>query len=452
MGGIPDIIQDGKTGLLFEGGNYEDLADKLRLFTKNPEQVDEFRKNIHPIKSIAEDAGQLEGLYKKALVVKQKPEMSTVSNDIKRRQSESVIIVTYNSSPTIRACLDSVLKYTPKAEVIVVDNASADETKSILAEYSGRIITILNNENKGFSFACNQGIRASKGQHIILLNPDTVVTPDWAERLIAHFKPGVGAVGPVSNYVAAMQKAELYVKESLPAATGINEFAQKLYEWNQGQGRETRLLIGFCMALSRKVLDEVGLLDEDLFLGNDDIEISWRLRQKGYKLIIATDTFIYHEGQVSFKSQKEQASKLVRESDQRLYIKLEAHYGVGNVPTPMELWGIDFFNPEGARFRSERPTFAAVYIVYDDITWLETSLESIYAECDAVYFLVSDRPWYGEPTDNRRTIDCIKNFPDAEGKIHIVHGSWKIEVDKRNEGLDILRKAGYTYCFIIRYR
>jgi len=361
----------------------------------------------------------------------------------------SVIIVTFNSATTIRACIDSVLKHTPDTEVIVVDNASSDNTQTILREYeTGKLITtIINNDNKGFSYACNQGIRASSGEYLILLNPDTVVTPLWADRMLAHFRPGVGAVGPLSNYVNLPQFAQLYAKEELREHTLADDLSEKLYLWNRGQEKETRLLMGFCIALPREVLDKAGLLDEDLFLGSEDLEISWRLRQKGYKLIIATDTFIYHEGQVSFKSVKEPPS--TQESAEKLYQKLEAHYGKGNVPHPMELWGIDYFKPKGASFRSLKPTFAAVYCVYDDVAWLEDSIESIYHAVDAVYFLVSDRPWYGQQTDNRTTLKHIMAFPDPYNKINIVEGTWTNETDQRNAGLEIIKDKGYTYCFVI---
>jgi GT2 family glycosyltransferase/glycosyltransferase involved in cell wall biosynthesis/predicted Zn-dependent protease len=372
-----------------------------------------------------------------------------VSSEKINKLKTSIIIVTFNSAPTIRVCLDSVLHNSPGAEVIVVDNASADETQLILRDYeaSKLIIAIINYENKGFSYACNQGIRASSGEYIILLNPDTIATPDWTSHMLAHFRPEVGAAGPISNFVAALQQAPLYAKEPLRKDSTIDELARKFYHWNRGKGKETKLLMGFCMAFPRKVLNEVGLLDEDLFLGNDDLEISWRIRQHGYKLIIATDTFIYHEGQVSFKSQKERPS--TGDSTQRLYEKLVQHYGEGNVPHPIELWGIDFFEPKGAKFRSLKPTFAAVYCVYDDIAWLRDSLESIYSAVDAVYFLISDKPWYGQATDNKTTIDCIRTFPDPHSKIEIIHGKWSNETDQRNAGLDILKEKDYTYCFVI---
>ncbi|HFB52652.1 MAG TPA: glycosyltransferase, partial [Anaerolineae bacterium] len=100
----------------------------------------------------------------------------------------AIVIVTYNSENSIRACLDSVLENThTAAEIVVVDNASADGTRDILAQYGGRIRTILNNENLGFSAACNQGIRATRGDFVVLLNPDTIVTPGWLRQMQAHF-------------------------------------------------------------------------------------------------------------------------------------------------------------------------------------------------------------------------------------------------------------------------
>src|SRR5574337_2163684 len=261
--------------------------------------------------------------------------------------SVSIVIVTYNSASTIRACLDSVLNEARLAtDLIVVDNLSTDETRSVLREYQGPIATILNPDNIGFSAACNQGIRASSGQHVVLLNPDTVVTSGWLERLLSHVTAGVGAVGPVSDYVAGLQKLHLYLPAHRPATMTLAELADLLDGVNQGRAVETKLLIGFCMLVPRKVLDEVGLLDEDLFLGNDDLDLSWRLRLRGYKLLVATDTFVHHEGQVSFKSEAtSETSRLVQESTDRLYAKLVTHYGPDSVPSPMELWGIDWFKP-----------------------------------------------------------------------------------------------------------
>ncbi len=298
----------------------------------------------------------------------------------------AVVIVTYNSESSIRMCIDSVLENTRiPAEIVAVDNASTDGTREILAQYGKRIRAILNNENVGFSAACNQGINATGGDYVVLLNPDTLVTPGWLRQLTAHFTPDVGAVGPLSDYVAGRQKFQLYLPDDRPAELNLQSLMELLHRHNRGKSVETKLLIGFCMVLSRAALNDVGLLDESLFLGNDDLDISWRLRNAGYKLLVATDTFVHHEGQVSFKTEaKSKTDALVQQSTDRLYEKLVAHYGEGNVPPPTELWEINWFRPTNAHFRAVAPApetpdglTSIIILVHNQLELTQTCLTSI---------------------------------------------------------------------------
>ena len=266
----------------------------------------------------------------------------------------NIVIVTYNSANSIRQCLDSVIKYTDteKSKIVVVDNRSSDETRKILSAYKEHVFLILNDDNFGFSAACNQGIKYLKSEYVVLLNPDTVVTQRWLEKLLAHFKPNVGAVGPTSDYVAGLQRIQNYLPKRL---SEINDFSSlsKILENNIHKYVETKLLIGFCIAISSEAIQKVGLLDEALFLGNDDLDFSWRLRLAGYRLLVATDTFIHHAGQVSFKTEKKsKTDKLVSKSTEILYKKLLDYYGVGNVPDPRNLWGIDWFKPINGVFNT----------------------------------------------------------------------------------------------------
>lgn len=302
------------------------------------------------------------------------------------KKSASIVIVTYNSADSIRACLDSVLQYNQfSAEVIVVDNASVDDTRAIIGGYTGRITVILNDQNKGFSAACNQGICASSSDYVVLLNPDTVVTPGWLDKMLAHFTPGVGAVGPTSDYVAGLQKFQLYLPEDRPKEFNLDTLLS-LLDRNRGKFIETKLLIGFCMALSRQALNKVRLLDENLFLGNDDLDISWRLRQHGYKLLVATDAFVHHKGQVSFKTEKKSTTdNLVQESTNILYAKLAAYYGEGNIPSPEDLWGISWFAPTHAGFRiptnqtvfSAPPLTSIIILTHNRLEDTQLCLQSI---------------------------------------------------------------------------
>src|SRR5947208_11192139 len=99
--------------------------------------------------------------------------------------SVAVTIVSYNSRRYIGACLDAVLRQTGIfLEVIVVDNASTDSTRDILARFSGRIRVIYNDNNVGFAAGQNQAIQASRADWVLVLNPDVLVTPGFLSRLV----------------------------------------------------------------------------------------------------------------------------------------------------------------------------------------------------------------------------------------------------------------------------
>lgn len=271
----------------------------------------------------------------------------------------SVVILTYNSSGTILNCLNSVAaNLREHDEVIVVDNASRDNTAQMVKKFiknRKQFRFIENKENLGFSAGTNVGIRASVNPFIVLLNPDTVVTRNWLENLTVHFDSfDIAAVGPLSNYVAGRQRMDLYAKEKFTLKEKPDYIAAKYYQWYKGLSVETKLLIGFCMAIRRDVINRLGMLDEELFLGNDDLDLSWRFRLAGMKLRVAADTYIYHEGQHSFNTEgKSKTSVLVQQSTDALYAKLQKHYGEANVPTPMELWEMNWFKPSNAVFNTD---------------------------------------------------------------------------------------------------
>ena len=269
------------------------------------------------------------------------------------RYPVSIITVTYNSGKTLEKFLYSVLKNMTKYdELVLVDNNSKDITQEILRSINlENVKVILNSENLGYSKGINIGIKNSKNPFLIFLNPDIEVTKGWIETLTKHLlDSSVGAVGPLSTYTMSNQFVGKYLDEF--EELSFDEIAEKLREKYEGKSISTKLLIGFCLATRKDVLDDVGYLDEDLFLGNDDLEFSWRLRKNGYKLKVAIDTFVYHEGHVSFKTEKKsKTDKLVQESTNILADKLIDYYGYGNVPHPYDLWGISWFTPVGNKYK-----------------------------------------------------------------------------------------------------
>jgi hypothetical protein len=91
----------------------------------------------------------------------------------------------------------------------------------------------------------------------------------------------------------------------------------------------------------------------------------------------------------------------------------------------------------------------AICCVYEDDAWLPTMVEGCYAAVDKLYFLVSSRPWKGEPGDNEKTIQAIRSCSDPDDKLMIAEGDWSVEADQRNAGLDLCRRDGLELCVII---
>lgn len=256
----------------------------------------------------------------------------------------SVIVVGFNAFDLLEKCIASVHKSfegREDYEIILIDNSPIPyESKTGALWYHHDGI------NHGFAEGCNIGARMAKGEILIFLNPDTEVYGDWADQMAKYLdQPKVGAVGPISNFVAGLQRVDFHMQQGdTPEETAeIAAVALK------NRGVDTKLLIGFCLMIRKATYDQMGGMDKDLFLGNDDLDLSWRLKNAGYDLVVASDVFVYHAGHKSFETRpKPEVEKLLQESEDVLRAKLNQYYG-GSPPSATELWGADFFNTETVR-------------------------------------------------------------------------------------------------------
>lgn len=217
----------------------------------------------------------------------------------------SIIIVTYNSVDVLRRCVDSIRQHTEDVsyELIFVDNASSDGAPEYLRTLTDAQVA-LNEENRGFAAGCNQGLQLAKGDYLLLLNPDTVVTEGWLPRLIAHAErdADVGAVGPISNGTGELQ-LDLLAETQFEDMEQMQGYARRVAKKNRGKTWDFHRVAGFCVLIKREVFERVGELDERFGIGYyEDDDYCKRMLKAGYRIIIARDVFIYHEVGVSFSS------------------------------------------------------------------------------------------------------------------------------------------------------
>ncbi|HZT11299.1 MAG TPA: glycosyltransferase family 2 protein [Candidatus Baltobacteraceae bacterium] len=222
----------------------------------------------------------------------------------RKRGLVSIVMLSWNALNFTKIALDSIRRYTSGPyEVIIVDNGSDAETVSWLAAQSG-IHVIYNAENRGYAAANNQAMAAARGEYVVLLNNDVILTEGWLDGLLAAFDriPGLGISAPRSNKVAGDQ---LVVDAEYTGEDGLQIFARERAAAARGQGYLTDRAIGLCLCIDRRVIEEIGGLDERFGLGNfEDDDYSVRARAAGYKIYVCDDVFIHHFGSQSFAANK----------------------------------------------------------------------------------------------------------------------------------------------------
>jgi GT2 family glycosyltransferase len=214
----------------------------------------------------------------------------------------SIIILNYNGAKYLEKCLKSVLATNyPNYEIILVDNASTDESLALI-EYlfkdESRLIVIRNTKNVGFSEGNNIGIRRARGKYIVFLNNDTEVEPNWLIELIRIMEK--------DHSIGAAQSKLLKLGSSgiIDSTGDFVDFYGVAIQRGEGEKdlgqyenvEEIFSARGACMIVRREVLKKVGLFDPDFYLGYEDIDLCWRIRLAGYKIIYVPKSIVYHKG------------------------------------------------------------------------------------------------------------------------------------------------------------
>jgi len=224
----------------------------------------------------------------------------------------SIIILTWNSEHLLRRCLSSIQANISlnDYEIIIIDNNSTDGTREFFKsiEEEDLYCFILNAKNRGVGPARNQGIQVAKGEYLLILDVDTVVQQDAIDRLVGYLdnmtKCGLVAAKMMDangNLQYTCRKFPTVGSKFLRRVPFV--WAQRLLtkeemrDWDHDSIREVDYVIGACQLIRRSVVDEVGLLDENIFYGPEDTDFCIRIWQAGYRVVYNPEAIIIHDEQ-----------------------------------------------------------------------------------------------------------------------------------------------------------
>ena len=232
----------------------------------------------------------------------------------------SIIIVNYNVEHFLEQCLHSVLKASANisSEIIVVDNSSVDGSVAMVQRKFPQVKLISNERNVGFSAANNQAIKIAAGEYVLLLNPDTVVQEDTFEKTIKFMDEhkdagglGVMMLDGKGNFLPESKRglptpSVAFFKVFGFAALFPNSKTFGKYHLgylDKNKTHEVDVLAGAFMLIRKSALDKTGLLDETFFMYGEDIDLSYRITQVGYRNYYFPETRIIHyKGESTKKS------------------------------------------------------------------------------------------------------------------------------------------------------
>ncbi|MEP7340663.1 MAG: class I SAM-dependent methyltransferase [Acidobacteriota bacterium] len=246
--------------------------------------------------------------------------------------SVDIVVCVHNALNDIKACLDSVVRYTrPPYSLLLVDDGSDQETRSYLAGFAhGQGAKLLRNEQaKGYTLAANQGLRQSRADYVVLLNSDTIVTPGWLDRLVAcgESDARIGLIGPLSNAASWQSIPALFdaqgdwAENSLPPEVDVPGMGRLVAGYADRIYPRLPFLHGFCLAIKRSLVKKIGVFDEQTFGAGfgEENDYSLRARHAGFELAVADDVYIYHHHSRSHS--QDRRKKLSEQADRARHDK-----------------------------------------------------------------------------------------------------------------------------------
>lgn len=242
----------------------------------------------------------------------------------------SIVIVNWNTRQVLDDCLASVFRHLNgfRAEVIVIDNASTDDSVAFIRDRYPQVRLLCNTENNGFAGANNQGMAIARGRYFCLLNPDTVVLDDVFHRTIeyADAHDDVGVVGcQVWETRRTIQRTCFRYPSPLNTLMWVsgfsawfpmhNLFGRAAYgRWSRQEVRDVNVVSGMYMLVKREAIEQVGLMDPDYFVFAEEADWCHRFTAAGWRCVFAPVGRILHV---------DGGSKSTQQASVKMYVEMQ---------------------------------------------------------------------------------------------------------------------------------
>ena len=250
----------------------------------------------------------------------------------------SIILVNYNGAQVAIDCLHSIQKHLHSVpyEVIVVDNASTDQSADLIEKTFPTVQLIRQSKNVGFGAGNNLGARVASGQYLFLLNTDTVLTCDLLPHLVQVIEQDstIGIVGP--KLLNSDQSLQLSTANSISLWGEFQDLKQKI-EYRNPEKRsqisqqftiqqEVDIVIGAALLIRRSLFEELKGFDETFFMYFEESDLCQRVREKGYKIVYTPSVSLIHLGGYSVNKTSDRLSLEYRRSQIYYYQKHRPRY------------------------------------------------------------------------------------------------------------------------------
>jgi hypothetical protein len=210
----------------------------------------------------------------------------------------SIVVVNYNSGRYLTNCVESILESTySKKKVVVVDNASQDESVGKMLNKYPQVKVVLNQSNVGYAAAGNVGIKSTKGSFVVIMNPDTLVEPTWLEELVkatqrfprgAFFQPKILLM---DNPRILNSAGNLIHIAGFGICRGLGALDSEEFQ----KESDVCYVSGACTLIRREALREIGPLEELFFAYGEDKDWGWRASMMGWQSVYVPSARILHK-------------------------------------------------------------------------------------------------------------------------------------------------------------